>query len=131
MKNIKEFFKKDKFAEYCGIELLEVSPGRAKTRMELKPHHFNGMGTCHGGALFTLADFTFAAAANSHCRVAVAIDTSITFMKAAMKGIITAQAEENSVNPKLGSYTVRITDESGELLAIFQGLAYRKKDTIE
>jgi hypothetical protein len=32
MRAIKEFFKNDRFAENCGIELVEVGEGRAKTR---------------------------------------------------------------------------------------------------
>jgi acyl-CoA thioesterase len=130
MDTIKDFFKNDKFAEFCGIELLEVSPGQAKARMQIQPHHLNGMGTAHGGVIFTLADFAFAVAANSHGIVAVAINTSITFTKAVSQGILYAEASENSVNPKLGAYTVRVTDENNDVIAIFQGLAYRKKEKI-
>lgn len=130
MESIRSFFKNDRFAEFCGIELLEVSPGHAKVRMEIKDHHLNGMGTAHGGVIFTLADFCFAVAANAHGIVAVAINTSITFTRAAHRGMLFAEASENSVNPKLGAYTVRVTDEQDEVIAIFQGLAYRKKEKI-
>ena len=79
---LKRFFKNDKFAERANIELLSVSPGQARAKMTLHPHHLNGYGTVQGGAIFTLADFAFAAASNSHGTVAVAINVSITFMKA-------------------------------------------------
>lgn len=131
MENIKKFFKKDQFAHFCGIELLEVTPGRALGRMAIKEHHLNGMGTVHGGAIFTLADFIFAVAANSHGMVAVAINANVTYVKAVSSGSLHAEAQENSINPKIGSYTIRITDDQGEVVAIFQGLAYRKKDKIE
>jgi acyl-CoA thioesterase len=52
-------------------------------------------------------------------------------MKAVSVGTLTAEATEDSLNPKLGSYTVRIRDEKGDLVAIFQGLAYRKKEVID
>jgi acyl-CoA thioesterase len=130
MERIKQFFKKDRFAAHAGIELMSVSPGQAVSRMLLKPEHLNGMGTAHGGALFTLADFTFAAAGNSHGTVAVAISASIHFMKAATQGWLKAEARELSKNSRIGTYTVEVTDEQGELVAIFQGLAYRKKDTL-
>jgi acyl-CoA thioesterase len=42
------------------------------------------------------------------------------------KGILFAEAEEISLNPKLGTYAVRVTDEHGELIATFQGMTYRK-----
>ena len=130
MERIKQFFKKDRFAALAGIELMSVSPGQASSRMLLQPEHLNGMGTAHGGALFTLADFTFAAACNSHGTVAVAISASINFMKAATQGCLKAEARELSKNSRIGAYTVEVTDEQGELVAIFQGLAYRKKDTL-
>ena len=79
-------FGNDQFAGLCNIELLSVSPGRASARMTLHPHHLNGIGTVQGGAIFTLADFAFAAASNSHGTVAVAVNASITFMKAAGDG---------------------------------------------
>ncbi|MCE7698514.1 MAG: PaaI family thioesterase [Methanobacterium paludis] len=128
---IRKFFKKDRFAESLGIKLLEVSEGGAKTKMEINDEHLNGIGTVHGGALFTLADFTFAVAANSHGRVTVAINANISYMKAVSWGTLTAEAREISLNPKLATYTIDITDEDGELIAIFQGLAYRKREKIK
>ena len=35
MVDIKEFFKRDKFAEHC-MELVDVSPGSAKAEMMVK-----------------------------------------------------------------------------------------------
>ena len=62
----KQIFANDRFAARCGIELLAVSPGQARARMSLRPDHLNGLGSVQGGAIFTLADFAFAAASNSH-----------------------------------------------------------------
>jgi len=123
--------KQDKFAEYAGIELLEVEEGWAKSKMEITENHLNGIGTVHGGAIFTLADFTFAAAANSYKTVTVAINANISFMKAARSGTLFAEAEEISTNPKLGTYTITVTDDNSKLIAIFHGMAYRKKDKID
>ena len=130
MDKIRQFFQKDQFAKLAGIELLTVQPGRATAKMVLHPHHWNGISTVHGGAIFTLADFTFAAAANSHGTTSVAINVSITFMKAATTGTLWAEARELSKNFKIGTYVVEVKDDAGELIATFQGLAYRKKDKI-
>jgi acyl-CoA thioesterase len=130
MESVQRFFKNDKFAERANIELLSVSPGQARAKMTLHPHHWNGYGTVQGGAIFTLADFAFAAASNSHGHVAVAINVSITFMKAGQTGTLWAEAREVSRNFKLGSYTVEVKDDQGELIALFQGLAYRKSEKI-
>jgi acyl-CoA thioesterase len=54
-------------------EVRPAGHGRAQAKMTLQPHHCNALGTVHGGAIFTLADFAFAAASNSHGTVAVAL----------------------------------------------------------
>ncbi len=130
MEAVVKCLKNDRFAERSDVELVAVSPGRARAKMSLRPYHLNGVGTAMGGAIFTLADFAFAAASNSHGTVAVAINVSISFLKAARIGTLWAEAREISKNNKLGSYTVEVKDEAGDLVAIFQGMVYRKKDPL-
>jgi len=124
---IRKFFKNDKFAEHVGIELLEVSRGGAKAKMEIKDYHLNTLKTVQGGAIFTLADLVFAAASNSYGTVAVSINANISYLKAARTGTLIAEAKEVSRNPKLATYTVHVTDADGDIIAIFQGMVYRKK----
>ena len=131
MGNMKEFFNRDAFARHLGMELLEVGDGRAVTRMDVRAEHCNCHGTAHGGVIFALADFAFEAACNSHGTVAVAINVNISFVKAAGPGPLRAEAAETSRNAKLGTYDIRVTDQAGELVASFQGMAYRKRDPIE
>ncbi len=130
MENIRRSLAKDQFAKHCGIELVSVAPGQARAKMTLGPQHWNAINIAQGGALFTLADFAFAAASNSHGTVAVAINVSISFLKAVSTGTVWAEAREISKNFKLGSYTVEIKDEKGDLVALFQGMVYRKKDPL-
>lgn len=131
MKSVKAFLQAgDRFAAHSGIELVSVAPGQAVTRMTIQSQHLNAVGVVQGGAIFTLADFAFAAASNSHGTVAVGINASITFQHAARAGVLTAEAREVARNPKLASYTVHVTDETAQIVAVFQGLVYRKKDAI-
>lgn len=131
MQEMKEFFStNDLFARHSGIELVDVGPGWAKASMKIEPFHFNGAKTVHGGAIFTLADFAFAVASNSHGILAMGINTSVSFVKAALTGTLYAEAREQSRNPKLASYSVMITDDVGDVVAIFQGMVYRKKESI-
>jgi acyl-CoA thioesterase len=127
---VQRFLANDRFASSSGIRLLEVSDGFALASMKITQQHFNGAGIVQGGAIFTLADLAFAAAVNSHGTVAVAVNISITFMKAAKAGTLNAEAKEIAMNPKLASCTVRVIDDAGDLVAIFQGLAYRKKESV-
>lgn len=131
MKDIKQFFAtEDLFARHSGIELLEMGPGWAKASMKIEPFHLNAARTVHGGAIFTLADFAFAVASNSHGTLAMGINTSVSFVKAATKGTLYALATEQSRNPKLASYSVQITNDDNDVVAIFQGMVYRKKESI-
>ena len=127
---LKRIFKHDRYAELSNIELLTVAAGHATAKMTLHPHHLNALKTVQGGAIFTLADFTFAVASNSHGTVAVALNVGITFMKAATTGTLWAEAREVSKNFKVGLYVVEVKDDQGDLVAQFQGVAYRKKDKL-
>ncbi len=131
MKRIMQFYSdKDLFARHSGIELLEVGQGRAKASMKIEPFHFNGAKTVHGGAIFTLADFAFAVASNSHGTLAMGINASVSFVKAATKGTLYAEAIEQALNPKLATYQVKVTDDADGVVALFQGTVYRKKESI-
>ena len=131
MEELKQFFAtEDLFARHAGIELVDAGPGWAKASMKIEPFHLNGAGTVHGGAIFTLADFAFAVAANSHGTLAMGINTGVSFVKAARKGALYAEATEQTRNSKLASYSVMVTDDAGDVVAIFQGMAYRKKESI-
>jgi acyl-CoA thioesterase len=120
----------DRYAALAGITLDDVGEGYARASMPLTELHLNGLKTVQGGAIFTLADTAFAAAVNSHGTVAVAINVSISFITAASAGTLVAEAREIAVNRKLASCTVNVTDAAGTLIAVFQGMAYRKKETV-
>jgi len=130
MNNIKKFFENDRFARYVGIELVDVSKGKATVRLKTRDDHLNGVDLVHGGAIFALADFAFAVASNSHGTVALGVNANITYLKAARGGVLTAEATEVARNPKLATYQINITDEKNDLIAAFQGTVYRKKDKI-
>lgn len=127
--SLAEFYNNDQFSQYVGAELLEASAGRARARLEIKNHHLNSMGTVHGAALFALADLVFAVASNSHGNIAMAINANISYLQAARTGTLTATGQEIALNPRLASYKIDITNEDGELIATFQGMVYRKKET--
>lgn len=123
---INDFFENDSFAKHTGIKLLEVGKGYAKTCMEIKPIHLNGGGVCQGGAIFTLADFTFAVATNSHAQLTFSITSNINFLRSESKGKLYAEAREVFCHKKLPNCEVHITNDSGDLIATFNATGYRK-----
>ena len=123
---IKEFFKNDRYAAFSGIELLEVEPGRAKTKMKILDMHLNAGNVVQGGAIFTLADLAFAAAANACGNLAMSIETSIRYFKSVGEGTLFAEAKAMHIHQRLATFEVIVTNEKEELIALFTATAYRK-----
>lgn len=123
------YLQNDKYAAHSNIELLFVEKGKARARMIVKPFHMNAYNTVHGGALFTLADFAFAAACNSQGTISVGINAAMSYNKAVKEGELIAEAEEVALGSKLGSYVVKVY-QGEEVVALFQGMAYRKKESV-
>jgi len=124
MEKIVELFEKDKFARNCGIQIVKVRSGFAECSMIVSENHLNGIGIIMGGALFTLADFTFSLAANSHGTIAVTLNASISYLQKCSGGKITAIATEVFRTAKTGLYRVSINDDKDRLLAEFSGTCY-------
>jgi len=131
MGNIRKFFENDAFAKYLGVELLEVSKGRAKAKLKIRKEHLNSINVVHGGVISALADVVFAVASNSYGTIAMGINESISYVKAATGGTLIAVAEEVSLNPKLATYDVSVTEEGGDTIAVFQGTVYKKKEKFD
>ena len=131
MEQIRQFFiANDTFARYLGIELQELAPGYARAVMPIKHELTNGVNIAHGGAIFSLADLVLGAAANSHGQLALAISSSISYIKAGRGAYLTAEATEISLGPKLATYAIEVKDDFGEVIAFLQGTVYRKNRPI-
>lgn len=85
-------------------------------------------GICQGGALFTLADLAFAAAVNKRSINTLTTGANITYVKPAQLGdILNAEAHELVNHHRMPFAEVKITNQKGELLAIFTASGYRKE----
>ena len=126
MQQVRELLSQDRYAAHTGVELVEVSEGHAVARLELRDIHFNGFEVVMGGAIFTLADFAFAAACNSHGIPAVALGVNMAFMKGGRGKVLTAEATEISKTKRTGHYQMVVTDDEGDVVAQMHGIAYRK-----
>jgi acyl-CoA thioesterase len=123
---VRRMLERDAFSAWLALELLEVRPRYAAVRMVVRPDMMNGFGVCHGGVTFALADSAFAFASNTHGRVTVSIDNSITYPAAVSTGdVLTAVATEESEASRLAFYGVRVTNQHGGVVALFRGTVYR------
>jgi uncharacterized domain 1 len=126
LKKLEQILQNDRFAGYNDIRLVSISKGEATAELVITDKHLNGVNIIQGGALFTLADFAFAAASNSHGRIAVAANATINFFKGVSSGKLTAIAKEHSSGKTLATYIVDILDEDGNKIALFNGTAFLK-----
>jgi acyl-CoA thioesterase len=91
----KSMFDADACTRWLGMRVEAVAPGYARLSMAVRPEFLNGHRTCHGGLIFTLADSAFAFACNSH--------------------------NHNTVAAGCGVDDVRVTNQAGEVVAMFRG----------
>jgi acyl-CoA thioesterase len=117
----------DPYGRWLGIELLELQPGYCRAALTLGPHMANFHGNPHGGAIFTLADFAFAGACNSHGESAVALTVTIQYQAPArVGGRLVAEARETRQGKRAGFYAMTVTDEAdGTLVATCQAVSLR------
>jgi acyl-CoA thioesterase len=117
----------DKFARYTGIELVKASAGYALARLKIEEKHLNGIDFVQGGAIFTLADFAFAAASNEAGIPTLGIHATISYLKGPKGKLITAEAKEVSTTHRLCTYEITVCDENGEPAAKMLATGYIKR----
>lgn len=123
---VDRMYQGDAFSQWLGIERLEVKPGYCRLRMTLRPEMTNGFNIAHGGITYSLADSALAFASNGHGIHSLSIDTSISHTRPVEVGDeITAEAKERNLTRKTGLYDVSITNQRGEMVALFRGTVYR------
>lgn len=121
-----ERFKADKYAVgLTGIEIVDIQENYVKTKLTVEEKHMNALGTMQGGALFTLADFTFAVAINADQKdAAVAIECQISFLKPVSGGVLYAESTIISRSRSLISCEITITNGDGAVVAKFHGRGF-------
>ena len=115
------------YARKLGIRLVELNPGHAIVEMDFSEDDTNIFGMIHGGAIFSLIDEAFQVSCNSHGRVAVALNVTVTYHQPPDKhSKLRAESKEVHRSQKTGTYDIRVTDEKNNLIASCLALAYRK-----
>ena len=123
-----KFLKNDRFATFMGIELVKMQPGYAEAKMEILENHLNGLNMIQGGAIFTLADFAFAAAANASGHVTVGMNANIAYFKASKGKLLIAEAKEVSASQKIAHYNVDVFNENNDHIAQVSIIGYKKNE---
>ena len=115
----------DRATRSLGITIDAMTPGAATLRMTVRPDMLNGLASCHGGFITTLADSAFAFACNSYNELTVASGLAIELLAPAREGdVLVAAASEVSRGGRLGLYDVVVTNQRGERVALMRGRSY-------
>jgi acyl-CoA thioesterase len=114
--------KNDRAARRLGLCLENIGRGSARISMTVRPAMCNGLATCHGGIIFTLADAAMAYASNTYGPAAVAASASIDYLRPALAGEkLIAVATEHHRSRRTGVYQVEVKRPDGDTIAIFRG----------
>ena len=119
LEEIRNRFKNDHFAtEATGIVIDSAEPGKAVCSMNLEERHMNENNVPMGGAVFTLADFVCAIAANGYSeRKTVSQNVSITFLAPAKGKRLIAEASCLREGRTTALYAADVRDELGTYVA--------------
>ncbi len=121
-----DFFAGDNFAlEATGIVIEEVDIGYAKCRLDIKDKHLNARNFVMGGAIFTLADFTMAVAANAGRPNTVSLNLDISYIRPGTPPTLFAVAKCVKDGKNVAFYQVEVTDSEGKTVATVSGSGYR------
>lgn len=125
-----KLLENDRFATFIGIELVKVEPGYAEAKMDISEKHLNGVNIIQGGAIFTLADFAFAAASNACGQVTVGINANIAYFQTSKGKTLIAEAKEVAASRKISNYTVDVFNENKDHIAQLSITGYKKNEKI-
>ena len=123
----REYFSKDRFATENGIALDEVDATHAVASLTVDSRHKNAFGGVMGGAIFTLADFAFAALTNDRERVTVAQQVSINYFSQPKGARLVATARYRKDGRNSCVVNVDVVDDSGREIAQFVGTGFKLK----
>ena len=121
----RDYFSDDRFATENGMTLDERDAEHAVTSLTLGARHRNAFGGVMGGAIFTLADFAFAALTNDRTRVVVAQQVSINYLSPPKGGRLVATARYKKDGRSSCVVNVDIVDETGRDVAQFVGTGFK------
>ena len=126
-KAINAHIQKDAFANHLEAKIEIIKPGHSRVSLTINDNMINFHGTTHGGIIFAISDMAFAAACNSHGKMAVAMNVSICFLKPSYSGDhLVAEAKEEHNGKRTALYNIKIYNEkTRELVAISQDQAYK------
>lgn len=127
IEQIREMFSNDIFAtETTGIVINEVNDGFATCSLKIERRHMNAANSVMGGAIYTLADFTFAVASNFNRPLTVTLSSNINFLASPKGDTLICKSQLINETLKTTVHSVTITDNTDRLIATVTCTGYKK-----
>ena len=118
LEETREFFAADRFATYkTGITIDEIGENYAKCSFVATENDVAAHGGVMGGAIFTLADFTFAVATNTKENLTVTTSSTINFVSMPKDKKLIGESRCLKNGRKACFFEITITDGAGNLVA--------------
>ena len=120
----------DRFCVANDMKLTVVSEGYAEAEMPISENKLNGLNVTQGGAVYTLADFAFAGAANANRedRRCLGSSSSIHYLRPGTGSKLKAVAKMIHTGKKICLCNVEVFNDQEKLIATatFQGVLLEK-----
>jgi phenylacetic acid degradation protein PaaD len=102
-----------------GVELVGAGAGTAAVRLTVGDAMVNGLGVCHGGVVFALADLAATVAASGDDRAVAAVGSTVELLAPGQPGAgVTATAGVVHATGRAAVVDVTVTDDGGVVLAL-------------
>ena len=109
---IRQRFENDRFAtNQTDIKIDEAHENYSKCSFEIQTHHLNGIDKVMGGAIFTIADFATAVAANGVDKKSVSLSNTINFLGQPKGKTVIAEAKIVKSGKTVSVFEVNVYDE--------------------
>jgi len=123
---VDKMLEQDTYGKWLNPTIEKIATGYCLMKMPVRPEFLNGVGTVHGGIVFGIADTAFAYASNSHNRIAVALDVTISYPNAGqVDDVFTIEAKEIYLGGRTAIYQVTVINQQQLLIGLFQGTVFR------
>ena len=118
LERVRQRFTADCFASKMGTVIEDIKEGYARCYLDITPLHLNAAGNVMGGAIFTLADFAFAVAANwNKPNLHVTLNSQITYLGTAKGKRLIAEARMVKEGRTTCYCVVDVKDDLGHAVA--------------
>lgn len=114
----RQYFSQDKFAtDATDIVIEDCRENYSKCSFKVCDKHKNAVGSVMGGAIYTLADFSFAVASNYSGIPTVTTTSNISFLSAPKGDTLIAECTAIKEGRRMCFYNIRVTDNLDTLVA--------------